>query len=341
MGSYTVGIVGATGIVGREVLKTLHQREFPISELRLFASARSEGLTIPAGDKTYTVHEATAEGFEGVDIVFFAAGGSTSKVLAPQAAKAGAVVIDKSSAFRMDPAVPLVVPEVNSGDIADHNGIISSPNCSTIQMVVALAPLNDVNPIKRVIVSTYQAASGAGGQAYQELFEQARDVLAEHEPTANAFAYPLAFNAIPHIDDFGEDDYTGEEWKMQNETQRIMHLPDLPVSATCVRIPVPLSHSEAANVEFTNPITAQEARDLLAKAEGIVVQDKPNAKEYPMPRDAAGTDEVFVGRVRRDLAFENGLAMWIVADNIRKGAALNAVQIAEAVVKMGQVHGAR
>ena len=267
-------------------------------------------------------------------MVFIAAGGSTSKALAPEAVKRGAVVIDKSSTFRMDPAVPLVVPEVNGDDIRNHQGIISNPNCSTIQLVVALDPLHRVNPIKRIIVDTYQSASGAGAQGYLDLFQQTRDSLADQEPTSDTFHHPLAFNAIPQIDVFGDEGYTGEEWKMQDETQRILHQPELPVSATCVRIPVPISHSEAAHIEFTHSMSAQEAREILGKSAGISVIDNPDEKKYPLARDAADTDDVFVGRIRRDLAFDNGLSMWIVADNIRKGAALNAVQIAEAVVRI-------
>ena len=335
MSKYTVAIVGVTGIVGSEVLKILGERGFPIKDLKLLASSRSEGTEIPFQGDNHIVHEAPPDSFDGTDLVFIAAGGATSKALAPEAARRGAIVIDKSSTFRMDPAVPLVVPEVNGDDIRDHQGIISSPNCSTIQLVVALDPLHRVNPIKRIIVDTYQSASGAGGQAHQDLFQQTRDSLADQEPTSDTFHYPLAFNAIPQIDVFGDEDYTGEEWKMQDETQRILHQPDLPVSATCVRIPVPISHSEAAHIEFTDPMNPQEAREILDKSTGISVIDNPDAKKYPLARDVAGTDDVFVGRIRRDLAFDNGLSMWIVADNIRKGAALNAVQIAEAALQTG------
>ncbi len=332
--SYTVAIVGVTGAVGGEVLRILEERNFPVKELRALASARSEGLSVSFKGKKVTVHEAKPESFDGADFVFFAAGGGTSKKLGPEAAKRGAVVVDKSSAWRMDPNVPLVIPEVNSADILEHQGIISSPNCSTIVMLMALAPLHRANPIKRVIVDTYQSASGAGGKGIIELMQQARDVLDEN-PTKNAaFPYRLAFNVIPHVEDFGDDDYTTEEIKMQKETQKIMHLPGLPVSATCVRVPVPISHSEAVHIEFSRPFTPQEARQVLAKAPGVVVQDDVAHKSYPLAMDAAGKDEVFVGRIRKDNALENGLSIWTVGDNLRKGAALNAVQIAEEVVRL-------
>ena len=327
-----VAVVGATGAVGREVLRILHERSFPIKEIHLLASPRSEGHTISQGGRSLTIHEAKPESFRRVDIAFFAAGGSVSKALVPQAVRAGALVVDKSSAWRMDDYVPLVIPEINPDDIHAHQGIISSPNCSTIVMLMALAPLHRANPIKRVIVDTYQSASGAGGKGIIELLQQTRDSLAEKEPQSSTFPHPLAFNVVPHVEEFSDDDYTTEELKMRDETRKIMHLPDLPVSATCVRVPVPISHSEAVHVEFTHPMTPQEARDLLASAPGVIVRDDPKGKDYPLARDAAGRDEVFVGRIRKDMALQNGLSLWTVGDNLRKGAALNAVQIAEEVL---------
>ena len=328
-----VAIVGATGAVGAEVMSILEERSFPIRELRVFASARSEGLKVSYMGTALTVHEAKPEGFDGMDIVFFAAGGGTSKTLAPEAAKRGAVVVDKSSAWRMDPDVPLIIPEVNPDDIRGHQGIISSPNCSTIVMLMPLAPLHRANPMKRVIVDTYQSASGAGGKGIIELMQQARDTLDEREPKHATFPHPLAFNVLPHVEEFADDDYTTEEIKMQAETRKIMHLPSLPVSATCVRVPVPISHSEAVHIELTHPMTPQEAREVLAKAPGVVVQDDVAQGHYPLARDAAGKDEIFVGRIRKDIALENGISLWTVGDNLRKGAALNAVQIAEELVR--------
>ena len=328
-----VVVVGATGAVGREVLNLLEERDFPVKELLPLASARSEGLQITFKGKKVTVHEAKPESFNGADIVFFAAGGNTSRKLAPEATKRGAIVVDKSSAWRMDPNVPLVIPEVNPGDILEHQGIISSPNCSTIVMLMALAPLHHANPIKRVIVDTYQSASGAGGKGIIELMQQARDALEDKETTHSTFPHALAFNVLPHIEEFADDDYTTEEIKMQNETRKILHLPDLPVSATCVRVPVPVSHSEAVHIEFTHPITPQEARQLLTEAPGVIVQDDVAHNVYPLAVGAAGKDDVFVGRIRKDLALENGLSIWVVGDNLRKGAALNAIQIAEEVLK--------
>ena len=333
MRSYTVAIVGVTGAVGGEVRKILEERDFPVKELRVLASARSEGMTIAFKGEALTVHETKPESFEGTDLVFFAAGGGTSKRLAPEAAKRGAVVVDKSSAWRMDPNVPLVIPEINPDDLRDHQGIISSPNCSTIVMLMALAPLHFANPIKGVIVDTYQSASGAGGKGIMELMQQTRDSLDEKEPTHATFPHTLAFNVLPHVEEFADDDYTTEEIKLQSEARKIMHLPHLPVSATCVRVPVPISHSEAVHIEMTHPMTPQEAREILSRAPGVVVQDDVAQKSYPLARNAAGKDEVFVGRIRKDMALENGLSLWVVGDNLRKGAALNAIQIAEEVLQ--------
>ena len=324
-----VAIVGATGLVGQTFIKVLEEREFPMESLTLMASSRSAGKRIEAMGESLEVIEATPESFEGIDIALFSAGGGASKQLAPEATKRGAVVVDNSSAWRMDPVVPLVVPEVNPDDALTNNGIIANPNCSTIQMVVALWPLHRENPIKRIIVDTYQSASGAGARALDEMLEQSRGVLNGAEAQPSAFPHQIAFNALPQIDIFDEDDYTKEEIKMVRETQKIMHAPEIAVSATCVRIPVAYAHSEAVHVEFTNPISPSEAREILGNAPGVVVTDNPAAQSYPMAIDAQGRDEVFVGRLRRDTALDNGLSMWVVSDNIRKGAATNTIQIAE------------
>ena len=324
-----VAIVGATGLVGQTFIKVLEERKFPMESLTLMASARSAGKRIEAMGESLEVIEATPESFEGIDIALFSAGGGASKQLAPEAAKRGVVVVDNSSAWRMDPAVPLVVPEVNPDDALTNNGIIANPNCSTIQMVVALWPLHRENPIKRIIVDTYQSASGAGARALEEMLEQSRGVLNGDEAKSSAFPHQIAFNALPQIDVFDEDDYTKEEIKLVRETQKIMHAPEIAVSATCVRIPVAYAHSEAVHVEFTNPISPSEAREILGNAPGVVVTDNPATQSYPMAIDAQGRDEVFVGRLRRDTALDNGLSMWVVSDNIRKGAATNTIQIAE------------
>ena len=338
MKSYSIAIVGATGAVGRQVLGILEERNFPVGELRLFASQRSDGVQIKFKGKELTVKEAQPDGFSGTDIVFFAAGTDTSKELAPEASKRGAVVIDKSSAWRMDPSVPLVIPEINPEDILNQTGIISNPNCSTIVMLMALAPLHQVNPVKRVIVDTYQSASGAGGKGILELMQQTQDLLSNKTPSHATFPHTLAFNVVPHIEEFSDDDYTTEEIKMQNETRKILHLPGLPVSATCVRVPVPISHSEAVHIEMTHPMTPKEAREILSQAPGVIVQDNVGQKQYPLAHNAAGQDEVFIGRIRKDLALENGISMWVVGDNIRKGAALNGVQIAEQLIQQNIVH---
>ncbi len=324
-----VAIVGGTGLVGRTFISLLEERSFPLRSLTLMASARSAGTRLTALGESVEVIEAAPEAFEDVDIALFSAGGGVSRQLAPEAAARGTVVIDNSSAWRMEEDVPLVVPEVNPEDAARHRGIIANPNCSTIQMVVALWPLHRQNPIRRIIVDTYQSASGAGARALEEMLEQSREVLAGADPEPDAFPHQIAFNALPQIDVFEEDDYTKEEIKMARETQKIMHAPEIAVSATCVRIPVAYAHSEAAHVEFTHPMSPSEARDILAAAPGVIVADDPATRTYPMAIDAQGRDEVFVGRIRRDTALDNGLSMWIVSDNIRKGAATNTVQIAE------------
>ena len=333
-----VAVAGATGAVGAEFLQVLHDVDFPAAEVRALASARSAGKAlpflgcgqVPAGD--LTVQEMTPESFEGVDIALFSCGAGVSKEMREAVAAAGAVMIDNSSAFRMDEDVPLVVPEVNPGDVAWHNGVIANPNCSTIQMVVALKPLYDLSPIKRVVVSTYQAASGGGAPAMAELYDQTREFLGgtpDDELTVDVFQHRIAFNCIPHIDKFLEDDSTKEEWKMVVETKKIMGDQDIRVAATCVRVPVLRCHAEAVYVEFADEVSVEAARAALEAFPGIVVMDDCATNTYPMPGLLAGTNETYVGRLRRDDTVDHGLAMWVVADQIRKGAALNAVQIAQ------------
>ena len=325
-----VAIVGASGAVGQEFLRVLAERNFPIDELLLFGSSRSAGTSYNFRGKDIVVKELQHnDDFKGVDIAFTSAGAGTSKEFEKTITKFGAVMIDNSSAFRMDEDVPLVVPEVNPQDVAWHNGVIANPNCSTIQMVAALKPLYDISPIKRVVVSTYQAASGAGAKAMQELYAQTQQFLNGEELTVDAFAHQIAFNCIPHIDKFLEDDSTKEEWKMVVETKKIMGDDDIQVAATCVRVPVLRCHGESINVEFEGPVTVEEARAALEAAPGITVMDDPANSLYPMPGLLAGTNGAFVGRLRKDPSVENGLAFWNVADQIRKGAALNAVQIAQ------------
>lgn len=324
-----VAVAGATGAVGRELLNVLAQREFPASEVRALASARSVGKEVPFGDRVLTVAEMTPEAFEGVDIAIFAAGAERSIIMREAVVAAGAVMIDNSSAFRMEEGVPLIVPEVNAEAIRDHSGVIANPNCSTIQLVVALKPLADLAPITRVVTSTYQAASGAGAEAMRELYDQSREFLDREDLTVEAFAHRIAFNCIPHIDVFLDDLSTKEEWKMVVETKKIMGAPDMEVAATCVRVPILRCHSESINVEFASPVSLDDARRALESAPGIVVMDDPANKVYPMPAFLEGTDDTFVGRLRVDASVPHGIAMWVVADQIRKGAALNSVQIAE------------
>lgn len=328
-----VAIVGASGAVGQELLHVLEERNFPVNELILFGSKRSAGNKYIFKGKELEVkllqHN---DDFKGVDIAFTSAGGSTSVEFAQTITKHGAVMIDNSSAFRMDKDVPLVVPEVNAEDAKDRpRNIIANPNCTTIQMVVALNAINKLSKIKTVHVSTYQAASGAGAAAMDELYEQYKQVLAEEPVTVNKFAYQLAFNLIPQVDDFTDNGYTKEEMKMYNETKKIMH-GDLNVSATCVRVPALRAHSESIWVETEQPISVETAKDAFSKAPGVVLQDNPSKKEYPMPLFLTGKDPVFVGRVRKDLTNPNGLTFWTVSDQIKKGAALNAVQIAEYLI---------
>jgi aspartate-semialdehyde dehydrogenase len=334
---YHIAIVGATGLVGQEFIRTLLQREFPMGSIRLMASDRSAGRKLSVGEQEVEVEETLPDSFEGVDIALFSAGADQSRHFSPLAARAGAVVIDNSAAWRMDKEVPLVVPEVNPGDIRWHNGIIANPNCSTIQMVVALYPLHKVNPIKRIVVDTYQSVSGTGSAAVEELREQTRQVL-EDQPTApHVYPHQIAFNVLPEIDVFFDDGYTKEERKMLEETRKIMHAEEILVSATCVRVPVLVGHSEAVHVEFTRPLSPEDAQKIMSRSPGVRVLDDTSISLYPQAWSAAGTDEVFVGRIRKDVSLPNGLAMWIVADNLRKGAALNAVQIAEEMIKRGWV----
>lgn len=332
-----VAIVGASGAVGQEFMKVLEQLSFPVDELKLFGSSRSAGRCYMFRGKEYKVEELSDnDAFKGIDVAFVSAGGDTSKKYADVITRYGAVMIDNSSAFRMDADVPLVIPEVNGDDALDApRRIIANPNCTTIQMVVALAPINRLSPIRRVHVATYQAASGAGAAAMDELVEQSRAIAEGREPKVEKFAYQLAYNVIPHIDVFQDNDYTKEEMKMFYETRKIMHSPSIEVSATCVRVPVMRAHSEAIWVETAEPVSVDDARKAFAGADGIVLVDNPAAKEYPMPLFAADKDPVYVGRVRKDISNERGLTFWAVSDQIRKGAALNAVQIALYMMSKG------
>jgi aspartate-semialdehyde dehydrogenase len=333
MKSYNVAILGATGAVGQTMIKILEERNFPVNEIKFLASERSAGKEVEYYGMKYKVEAVCEEAFENVDIALFSAGGERSKKWAPIAASKGAVVIDNSSAFRMGPEVPLVVPEVNPEDVKWHKGIIANPNCSTIQMVVALYPIHKVKKIKRIIVATYQAVSGAGATAIEDLELETKAVMEGKYFYPRALPHHIAFNVIPRIDNFEPNGYTKEELKMINETRKIIHEPDIKVSPTCVRVPVYVGHSEAVTIETQEPITAEEAREILKNAPGVVVEDDSFNNVYPTPIEVAGKDDVFVGRIRKDLGFENGLSMWIVGDNLRKGAATNAVQIAELLVK--------
>ncbi|TET16792.1 MAG: aspartate-semialdehyde dehydrogenase [Dehalococcoidia bacterium] len=329
---YHTAIVGATGLVGQEFINILEQREFPMASVHLLASDRSAGKKLFVNHQEIEVEEVTPNSFDQVDIALFSAGGEVSKHFAPIAAKRGAVVVDNSAAFRMNHDVPLVVPEVNPEDLEHHQGIIANPNCSTIQMVVALYPLHKVNPIKRIVVDTYQAVSGTGSAAVDELNSQTKLILEGKSIVPHVYPHQIAFNLLPEIDVFLDDGYTKEEWKVIHETRKILHDESIAVSATCVRVPVVTGHSEAIHIEFSNPMSPEEARDILATAPGVKVLDDTPISLYPHPWAAAGTDEVFVGRIRRDASHPNGLAIWVVADNLRKGAALNTIQIAEQLI---------
>jgi aspartate-semialdehyde dehydrogenase len=333
MKQYRIAVVGAMGLVGQEFIKILEQRNFPVSDIQLFSSDGS------ADQKLYFKHQETAvkeihhESFAGMDIVFFSAGTNTSRHFVPSAIRAGALVIDNSDAWRLEGDFPIVIPEVNIEDVAHHKGVIVNPTSPIIQMVMALFPLHRVNPIKRIIVTSYQSVAGAGLLAIEELTAQVRQVLDGQPAVPRVFPHQIAFNLLPEVDVFMDTGYTKEERKFLEETRRIMHLPEIEVSATCVRVPVFIGNSEAVHIEFTHPFPVDEARQILSHAPGVKVLDDPTVNLYPQPWVVAGTDECYVGRLRKDSAFKNGLAMWIVADNIRKGAALNAVQILEEIIK--------
>jgi aspartate-semialdehyde dehydrogenase len=338
----TVAVVGATGVVGGTMIRTLVERRFPFAELRLLASERSVGRVVDVDGSGHVVGAATPDAFDGVDIALFSAGGDTSKMLAPEAARRGATVIDNSSAWRMADDVPLVVSQVNPDDLEQHAGIIANPNCSTMQLAPPLMALRDAVGLERVIVDTYQAVSGTGGKAIDELQAQVEDHIAGRVSIASVYPHQIAFNALPQVDVFLENGYTKEEWKVVTESRKILHLPGLRVSSTAVRVPVFVAHSEAVHVETIDPITPDRARTLFAAVPGVVVQDDPASSRYPLATTAAGTDEIYVGRVRQDPSIDGGrgLAFWVVSDNLRKGAATNAVEIAEVLVERGWVRAA-
>ncbi len=326
---YHVAIVGATGAVGVEMLDVLRRREFPVGKLKLLASARSAGKTLSFGGEDVVVQELTADSFRGVDVALFSAGSGISREYARHAVDAGAVVVDNSSAFRMDDGVPLVVPEINGADVKDHQGIIANPNCTTIVTLMGLFPLHQRFRVKRVVASSYQAVSGAGAQGIGELREQIATVGCGDSPTPSVFAHPIAFNVIPQVDSFLESGYTREEMKMQNEGRRILHLSMFRASVTCVRVPVYRAHSVAVTAEFEKPVNVREAREVIDRFDGVRVVDQPGKGEYPMPLNVAGRDDCEVGRLRLDCAWDNALSFWVCGDQVLKGAALNAVQIAE------------
>ena len=327
-----IAVIGATGAVGRVFLSIIEERGFPATSIRLCASRRSIGKTLSVNGQKLTVEEATPELLSEVDIAFIAATGAVSRELAPMAVERGALVIDDSSVFRMEPDVPLVVPEVNADDLVHHRGIVAIPNCSTTPLVMVLKPLHDLNPVIRVIADTYQSVSGTGAAAVEELLTQTGQVLKGQDVAPEIYPHQIAFNALPHIEEFTEHGYTREEMKMAEETRKILHAPQIAVSATCVRVPVTVSHSEAVHVEFAHPISPGKVREVLSGLPGVRVLDDPQSNVYPTPIEASGKDDVFVGRIRQDMSHGNGIAMWIVCDNLRKGAALNAIQIAEEVL---------
>jgi aspartate-semialdehyde dehydrogenase len=326
-----LAIAGVTGAVGQEFLKIIEQRDFPFDSLKVLASSRSAGKKIDFKGKQYTVEELTKNSFNGIDIALFSAGGARSREFAPAAVEAGTVVVDNSSAFRMDPNVPLVIPEINPQKIAEHNGIIANPNCSTIIGIVPVWPLHKANPVKRMVVSTYQAASGAGMKAMLELENQTREILEGKDPTCQAFPYQIAFNCLSHKSKVGPNGYNEEEMKMVNETRKIFDCPDIAITCTCIRIPVLRAHCESINLEFTDPITSDQVRDLLSTAPGVSVLDDRENNRFPMPIDATGKDDILVGRIRQDESIPDnrGINIWVAGDQLLKGAALNAVQIAE------------
>lgn len=330
--SYRIAILGATGAVGTELLALLEERKFPVAELKLLASERSAGQHLSFRGENLLVEAVNEHSFDGIDLVLASAGGSISRKWASAIVEAGAVMIDNSSAFRMDMSVPLVVPEVNAAAAATHRGIIANPNCTTILMTVALFPLHQVQPIQRIVAATYQSASGAGARAMEEVKTQAAAVLRGEQPIAEAFPYPLAFNLFPHNSPLNEQGYCEEEMKMVNETRKIFGVPGLRITATCVRVPVLRAHSEAINLEFAQPFDVAQARDVLSKAPGVRLVEDWAANYFPMPVDASGQDDVLVGRIRQDVSHPNGLDLWLCGDQIRKGAALNAIQIAELLI---------
>ena len=339
----TLAVVGATGLVGQTMLKVLGERGFPAREIRALASARSAGTDVTVEGRSFAVAEATPDAFEGVDIALFSAGAELSRILAPLAVDRGAVVIDNSSAWRMDPEVPLVVSQVNPEDLDWHRGIVANPNCSTMQLAPLLATLRDAVGLRRVIVDTYQSVSGTGSQAIDEMESQVVAHVRGDEPVAAVYPHPIAFNALPEIDVFLDNGYTNEEWKVVSESRKILHLPELPLSCTAVRVPVFVSHSEAVHVETERAVTPAEARELFGATRGVEVVDEPESHRYPLATQAAGRDEIFVGRIRADASLTDGhgLAFWVVADNLRKGAATNAVELAELLLQRGRVDGNR
>jgi aspartate-semialdehyde dehydrogenase len=332
---FNVAVVGATGAVGSMMLRVLEERGFPVTELRPLASARSEGRVVEDLGKPFVVQKLTGDSFEGIDIALFSAGGERSRDFAPSAVAAGAVVIDNSSAFRMAPNVPLVVPEVNEDAIQAHEGIIANPNCVAAPLVVVLKPIADAAGLERVIISSYQAVSGTGASGIAELRRMSEGYLVGDEPDPVVYPHPIAFNVLPHIDTFDETGYTGEERKVIAETRKMLGMPELAVSATCVRVPVFNGHSISVQIETTEPLSADAARALMMGAPGLILADEPQLGVYPLPRLATGRDEVMVGRIRKDLSHPRGLVLWISSDNLRKGAATNAVQIAESLVTRG------
>lgn len=337
MKKYVVAVAGAMGAVGQEMLKTLSGRSFPASSVKALDIPENAGKRVPYGTDELTVEPCNAEAFRGVDLAFFAVADSVSKTLAPEAARMGAIVIDNSSAWRMDEAVPLVVPECNAEDLKKHKGIIANPNCSTIIAMVPLMPLHSYAGVKRIIASTYQAVSGAGIRGMDELRAQTEDMLSGKEPHPDAFQHQIAFNLIPHIDYFEENGYTHEEMKMLREGRKILHLPELQVNCTCVRVPVFRSHSESITIETERELTPEKARELLSGAPGVKLYDDPSKNEYPMPVETSGGDLVWVGRIRKDISVPNCLSFWCAGDQIRKGAALNAIQIGEKLIEKGLI----
>ncbi len=335
--AYKVGILGATGAVGQEIIRLLHEREFPIAELRLLASARSAGKTLSFGDKSWTIVEATPESFDGLDVCIFSAGGDQSQRFAHEAAKRGCIVVDNSSAFRMDPDVPLVIPEINPEAVDNHKGIIANPNCSTAISLMGLYPLHKAFGLKSFIASTYQAVSGSGAWGIVELEQQAKAWANGEEMKKDVYPHQIAFNLIPHVDKFLEDGYTKEEMKMLNEGRKIMGLDDLRVTCTCVRVPVFRAHSISISAEFEKPVSVEAARAAIEAFDGAVLVDNPSKLEYPMPLDYSEVVPCGVGRIRKDQVFENGLAFWVTGDQLWKGAALNAIQIAELLHQRGKL----